>query len=102
SVGKVTVELKLIKINLQSKLKVTIKDNGIGISATALPYIFDRFYRVDPARSNQAKNPTGTGLGLAIAKAIVENHQGQIKVSSQVCQGTTFEVYLPALIAVKT
>jgi two-component system, OmpR family, manganese sensing sensor histidine kinase len=62
-----------------------------------LTHIFDRFYRGDPARSpqRQINTPTGAGLGLAIAKAIVENHHGQISVESIVNQGTTFTVTLP-------
>ena len=71
-----------------------IKDSGQGIPDTAIPYIFNRFYRVDPARSRQQTPTTGTGLGLAIAKAIVENHQGKISVQSQENQGTTFTVIL--------
>jgi OmpR-family two-component system manganese-sensing sensor histidine kinase len=61
--------------------------------------LFDRFYRVDPARTHAATTPaagtTGSGLGLAIAAAIVENHGGQIQVESIIHQGTTFIVTLP-------
>jgi OmpR-family two-component system manganese-sensing sensor histidine kinase len=59
----------------------------------ALEQIFDRFYRVDRARSHQGH--AGSGLGLAIAQAIVQNHNGQIQVQSQVGQGTTFTILLP-------
>ena len=105
--ASVEVELKLIKstpktmrvreAHRQFALQVTVKDNGKGIPASALPYIFDRFYRADPARSSQRDitAPTGAGLGLAIAKAIVENHQGQITVDSIVEQGTTFTITFP-------
>jgi OmpR-family two-component system manganese-sensing sensor histidine kinase len=81
----------------QHKLQVKVTDNGKGIPESALPHIFDRFYRADPARSSQRQidTPTGAGLGLAIAKAIVENHQGQITVESNLQQGTTFTVTLP-------
>ena len=81
----------------QYELQVKVKDNGKGIPETALPQIFDRFYRADPARSSQREinTPTGAGLGLAIAKAIVENHQGQITVESTLETGTTFFVTLP-------
>jgi OmpR-family two-component system manganese-sensing sensor histidine kinase len=75
-------------------LKVQVRDTGIGISESALPHIFDRFYRVDPARKYAVT--AGSGLGLAIAQAIVENHHGQIQVSSVLNQGTTVTVTLPA------
>lgn len=84
-------------------LQVKVTDTGIGIPETALPRLFDRFYRVDPARTHAAttahvETPTGSGLGLAIAFAIVENHQGQIRVESTSQQGTTFTVTLPLSI----
>jgi two-component system, OmpR family, manganese sensing sensor histidine kinase len=94
-----SVQLKLEQINRQ--LQVLIKDTGTGIPEQALPHVFERFYRVDPARSRT--NPltpasnSGTGLGLAIAKAICETHQGQIRVDSKLGQGTTFKVTLPQL-----
>ena len=103
----VEVELALIKLPLktmrvkdthrQFKLQVKVTDNGKGIPESDLPHIFDRFYRADPARSTQRQidTPTGSGLGLAIAKAIVENHQGQIIVESIINEGTTFIVTLP-------
>lgn len=77
-----------------------VKDTGIGIPPEALPRLFDRFYRVDPARTHTAKgtatqNATGSGLGLAIAQAIVESHQGQIQVESTQGIGTTVTVTLP-------
>ncbi|MBD2314892.1 sensor histidine kinase [Desertifilum sp. FACHB-1129] len=80
-------------------LQVKVKDTGIGISKEALPHLFDRFYRVDPARSHDSQREpsqaTGSGLGLAIALAIVENHKGQIQIDSQLQQGTTVTVTLP-------
>lgn len=72
---------------------ITVKDTGIGIPAQALDHIFDRFYRVDPARSRRAG---GSGLGLAIAKIITANHQGQISLTSAPQAGTTVRVTLPA------
>jgi OmpR-family two-component system manganese-sensing sensor histidine kinase len=72
---------------------VQVRDTGIGISETALPHIFDRFYRADPARKHDAV--AGSGLGLAIAKAIVDNHHGQIQIDSVIEQGTTVTVTLP-------
>ncbi|MBD2139318.1 sensor histidine kinase [Anabaena sp. FACHB-1237] len=81
-----------------SYLQIQVIDTGIGIPAEALPHLFDRFYRVDPARTHYMGKTgiyNGTGLGLAIAQAIVEHHQGYIKVSSIVNQGTTFTIILP-------
>lgn len=75
------------------RLQILISDTGIGIPPFALPQIFDRFYRVDPSRSHRRN--AGSGLGLAIAQAIVHNHQGQIRVESQLNQGTTVTVILP-------
>lgn len=93
--NQVMIELKSIKkSNKNSGLQVIIKDTGLGIPEAYLPHIFDRFYRLDPARSNNQKNTNSTGLGLAIAKAIVENHQGNITVESIVNQGTKFVVVL--------
>lgn len=72
---------------------VSVEDSGMGIPAENLPYIFERFYRADRARS---RSLGGTGLGLAIVKHIVEAHGGRIEVSSSVGRGSTFYVYLPA------
>ena len=83
-----------------SHLQVKVSDTGSGIPADALPKLFDRFYRVDPARSHKGGKTatvttTGSGLGLAIAQAIIEHHQGQIQVASNLGEGTTFTVILP-------
>ncbi len=80
--------------SMQSLLRVQVRDTGIGISESALPHIFDRFYRVDPARKYAVT--AGSGLGLAIARAIVENHHGHIQVESTLERGTTVTVTLPA------
>ena len=81
----------------QNELQIKVKDNGKGIPESALPHVFDRFYRGDPARSalRSSNAPNGAGLGLAIVKAIVENHQGQITVDSILDRGTIFTVTLP-------
>ncbi|WP_273128517.1 two-component system histidine kinase PnpS [Metabacillus sp. HB246100] len=71
--------------------KVIVTDTGIGIKPEEIPRIFERFYRVDRARS---RNSGGTGLGLAIVKHLVEAHKGQIRVKSKVGEGTTFTVKL--------
>jgi two-component system sensor histidine kinase BaeS len=72
-------------------LEFCVKDNGQGISAEALPHIFDRFYRADPARAQGGES----GLGLAIARSLVEAHGGIISAESQVGRGTTVRFSLP-------
>ena len=79
---------------------VRITDNGPGIPEEHLPYIFNRFYRMDKARSREvdedSEQISGSGLGLAIAKSIAEVYSGKIEVQNQVGTGTTFIVWLPA------
>ncbi|HWO70015.1 MAG TPA: ATP-binding protein [Actinomycetota bacterium] len=70
-----------------------VSDTGAGIPSRDLPRIFERFYRVDPARSRETG---GTGLGLSIVKHVVENHGGEVRVESELGRGSTFEVRLPA------
>ena len=76
---------------------IQVADSGPGIPAEDLPHVFERFYRVDKARSRSDAQPggSGAGLGLAIVKALLEQNGGQITVASQPGQGTTFTVELP-------
>ena len=71
---------------------VAVRDTGVGIPAEDMPFIFERFYRVDKSRS---RAQGGTGLGLAICKHIAEAHGGKIEVESEVGAGSTFSVWLP-------
>jgi two-component system phosphate regulon sensor histidine kinase PhoR len=73
--------------------RITVTDTGEGIAAEHLPRVFDRFYRVDKARSRELG---GTGLGLAIVKGIVEGHGGRVELTSEVGRGTVCTVTLPA------
>ena len=73
-------------------VEITVTDTGEGIESEHLTKIFERFYRVDKARSQQKE---GTGLGLAIADWIIQSHRGQLKVSSTPGEGTTFIIILP-------
>lgn len=76
----------------QDYIIIQVKDEGIGIDEEKHERIFERFYRIDKARS---RNTGGTGLGLAIVKHIIEAHHGKIKVKSQLGKGTTFTIQLP-------
>lgn len=77
---------------------IHISDSGIGIPAEDVPYIFDRFYRVDKART---RGQGGAGLGLSIAKWIATAHGGDITVSSKLSEGSTFIVTLPVIVEEK-
>lgn len=78
------------------KICVTISDTGPGIPPEHLPHLFDRFYRVDKARSRATSNSSsGAGLGLSIAQWLAQAHGGHIEVTSAVGQGSTFNIWLP-------
>jgi signal transduction histidine kinase len=90
NVGTISVR----SVHLGEKVRVVVADNGIGIAAEHIPHIFERFYRVDPARGREATE--GIGLGLAICRSIVEAHGGCIEVASDVGRGTQVTFTLPA------
>jgi two-component system phosphate regulon sensor histidine kinase PhoR len=89
--GKVLVQA----VSNGEQVVLTVHDTGIGIGAEDLPRIFERFFRVEKARTQEAG---GTGLGLAIVKHLVTSMQGQIDVESQVGRGSTFRLKLPRFI----
>ena len=87
---KVIISARLI----EKLVEIVVKDQGIGIAERDQERIFERFYRVDPARSRETG---GTGLGLSIVKHVVANHGGDISVWSQVGEGSTFTLRLPLI-----
>jgi heavy metal sensor kinase len=87
--GSVRVELRRV----EDEIRLFVSDTGIGIAQEHIPFLFDRFYRVDKARS---KNIHGTGLGLAIVKWIVDVHYGTIKVVSTEGVGTSMQITFPS------
>ena len=92
---KYTAQSGLIKVSIsqeENSLLVVVEDNGIGIPKEHLDRIFERFYRVDKARSRQM---AGTGLGLAIVKHIIALHNGDISIDSQPNKGTKVKISLP-------
>lgn len=84
------IDIDAIKTNHEAR--IIIKDNGIGIPEDDLPRLFDRFYRVDKARSRALG---GTGLGLSIAKQIIKEHKGDITIKSKDGKGTQVDIVLP-------
>jgi len=86
--GEVAVSARQV----ESEVQVAVKDTGSGIAPEHLPYVFERFYRADPAR---ARADGGAGLGLAIVKQLVAAHGGQVWVESQPGHGATFTFTLP-------
>jgi signal transduction histidine kinase len=72
---------------------ISVRDTGTGIPTEHLPFIFDRFYKFDPARAGN--HMAGSGLGLSVVKAIVERHGGSVSATSQLEVGTIFTIRLP-------
>jgi signal transduction histidine kinase len=91
--GSVFLSLKREQNGEATFAVVSVRDTGPGIPAEHLPFLFDRFYRVDSGRSREQG---GSGLGLNIARWVAESHGGQISVASEPGVGTTFTVRLPA------
>jgi heavy metal sensor kinase len=87
------VEIKVFADQEQASLEIT--DNGVGISAEALPHVFERFYRADKARS---RDSGGVGLGLAIVKAICTAHRAEITIASKEGKGSRFTVTMPRAV----
>jgi two-component system phosphate regulon sensor histidine kinase PhoR len=87
-------EVRVGATESDGKISISIADTGVGIPSQDMPRIFERFYRVDKARSRQVG---GTGLGLSIVKHVVERMNGQIQVESQLGRGSTFTLRLPSV-----
>lgn len=88
--GKIDISMEISTFDVS----ISVSDTGIGIPEENIPRVFERFYRVDKARS---RNSGGTGLGLAIVKHLVESHKGKIELASVEGKGTTFTVIFPIL-----
>jgi two-component system phosphate regulon sensor histidine kinase PhoR len=84
--GSVTVSAR----RMGDSLEVTVRDTGIGIAASDLPRVFERFYKVDQSRASG-----GTGLGLALVKHAVEAHGGHVSAESRIGVGSTFRIVIP-------
>ncbi|WP_275125030.1 MULTISPECIES: ATP-binding protein [Anoxybacillus] len=85
-------EVRVIVDGDEERVRISVQDSGSGIPEEDLPFVFERFYKADKART---RGRSGTGLGLAIAKNIVEAHKGTITVHSKLGEGTTFTFTLP-------
>ena len=78
-----------------SEVRISVRDTGVGIPPEDLPRIFERFYKVDKARTGDRAGEGGTGLGLAIAKHVVQAHGGRVWAESVYGEGSTFHFTLP-------
>jgi len=88
-------EIRLIARQRDEEMVLSVSDDGVGIAGDELPRIFERFYRVDKARSHDSVR--GTGLGLAIVKHIAQLHGGRVEAESELENGTTIRVVLPSV-----
>lgn len=96
--GKYTIDgtpVTLRSFTRGDSVVIEVIDKGAGIPASDLPFLFERFYRVDKSRS---RKQGGTGLGLAIARSIIDAHHGHIEAASELGKGTTMRLYLPLVI----
>ncbi len=87
--GEVRIDIRRV----ENMVRISVTDDGIGISPLEIPRIFERFYRVDKARSRQTG---GTGLGLSIVRNTVERAGGSVTVESQLGKGSVFTIVLPS------
>jgi two-component system phosphate regulon sensor histidine kinase PhoR len=81
-------------LNISGGIEVDIKDNGIGMTQDSIKHIFDKFYRVHTGNRHDVK---GFGLGLSYVKALMDAHNGRIKVKSELGSGSTFSLFFPFL-----
>jgi len=90
--GSTSIDVKMEQ--LENQLHFSVKDYGYGINMNEIPKIFDRFYRIGDPLTREVK---GSGIGLTIVKQIIEAHQGDIEVQSQIGIGSTFTIVLPII-----
>ena len=90
--NKINGNLRLTIFREEDTAKIEIEDTGVGIPEESLAHIFERFYRVDKARS---RSTGGSGLGLSIVRNLIERNNGQIRVTSKLGEGTEFTITFP-------
>lgn len=89
-------EIRVFVKQVQGSVRLTVKDTGVGIPESEMGRIFERFYRVDAARS---RDTGGSGLGLSMVRSVVQAHSGSVTVESVIGRGSTFTIRLPAIPA---
>jgi two-component system phosphate regulon sensor histidine kinase PhoR len=94
--SKENLKIEISTFNIDDKIIISVKDNGIGISAEHQKYIFDKFYRVPTGDVHDVK---GFGIGLYYVKVMTEAHSGKIEVKSEPGKGSRFDIYLPLKLA---